>query len=327
MDLAVVIDGDLGVDGQAAADFAVSGAVYHGPPGSRYYQITGIFDDPRTAEKEFFPPSSFAHRRDVVDRIGFWRDPNQLRAPADCEFLLRAAGLRCSFASTGIITVHKFAAGHRYLSYRFPSGLEQERMVERLSAPGGEARVLEEIQKDIADGADNPPIGYARFDDFAAGDLYRRNRRAKGLEKTPPILVDKPQRLTVERFAAGLDWYAPEEHPLHGLFRWSGPNPNPLYLLNVRLTGGFELRIHVIAFADDALAEMLKVDVNDRDVAFVRERNAAGTYMLTVGPVSGPVDDGLVLRFRLPHCVRLPNDPHRRQAGLALSGIEVVPLP
>jgi hypothetical protein len=131
----------------------------------------------------------------------------------------------------------------------------------------------------------------------------------------------------VERFAAGLDWYAPEEHPLYGLFRWSGPNPNPLYLLNVRLTGGFQLRIHVIAFADDALAEMLKVDVNDRDVAFVRERNTAGTYTLTVGPVAGAVDDGIVLRFRLPHCVRLPNDPHHRRAGLALSGIEVVPLP
>src|SRR6202171_3994307 len=47
-------------------DFAVSGAIFHGPPGSRYYQITGMFEDPTTAEREFFPPSSFAHRRDVV---------------------------------------------------------------------------------------------------------------------------------------------------------------------------------------------------------------------------------------------------------------------
>jgi glycosyltransferase involved in cell wall biosynthesis len=308
-------------------DFAVSGAVYHGPPGSRYYQITGIFDDPRTAEKEFFPPSSFAHRRDVVDRIGFWRDPNQLRAPADCEFLMRAAGLGCSFASTKTITVHKFAAGHRHLSYRLPSGLEQERMLERLSAPGGEARVLEEIRKDIADGADNPPIRYVSFDDFAAGDLYRSNRRAKGLEKTPPIPVDKPRRLAVERFAAGLDWYEPEEHPLHGSFRWSGPNPNPLYLLNVRLTGGFLLRIHVLAFADNDVAPLLKLDVNDREMPFVRERDRAGTYVLTVARVAGPVDDGVILRFRLPYCVRLPNDPNHRRAGLALAGIDVVPLP
>jgi glycosyltransferase involved in cell wall biosynthesis len=308
-------------------DFAVSGAVYHGPPGSRYYQITGIFDDSRTAEKEFFPPSSFTHRRDVVDRIGFWRDPNQLRAPADCEFLLRAVGGRCSFASTRTITVHKFAAGHRYLSYRFPSGLEQEHMLDRLSAPGGEARVLEEIQKDIADGADNPPIRYVDFDRFPAGDLYRRNRRTKGLEKTPLVLVDKPRWLPVEGFAAGLDWYQLEGHPLHGSFRWSGPNPNPLYLLNVRLTAGFLLRIHVIAFAHDDLADLLKLDINDREVAFVRGRDTAGAYVLTVEPLAGPVDDGLVLRFRLPRCVRLQNDPHHRRVGFALSGIEVVPLP
>ena len=63
-------------------DFAVSGAVYHGPPGSRFYQITGKFDDPGAASREFFPPSSFAHRRDVVDRIGPWREPGELRAPA-----------------------------------------------------------------------------------------------------------------------------------------------------------------------------------------------------------------------------------------------------
>jgi glycosyltransferase involved in cell wall biosynthesis len=308
-------------------DVAVSGAVYHGPPGSRYYHTTGIFDDSRTAEREFFPPSSFAHRRDIIDRIGLWRDPNQLRAPADCEFLLRAAGLGCSFASTKIITVHKFAAGHRYLSYRFPSGVEQERMLDRLSAPGGEARVLEEIQKDIADGADNLPIRHANFDRFPAGDLYRRNRRTKGLEKTPSVVVDEPRRLAVERFPAGLDWYGLEEHPLHGSFRWSGPNPNPLYLLNVILSGGFQLRIHVMAFANDNLAELLKIDVNDREVGFAREHSTAGTYVLTVAPMAGPVDDGLVLRFRLPHCVRLPNDPYHRRAGLALGAIEVVPLP
>ena len=307
-------------------DFAVSGAVYHGPPGSRYYQITGIFDDPGAAEKEFFPPSSFAHRRDVVDRIGFWRDPNELRAPADCEFLLRAAGQGCTFASSKTITVHKFAAGHRYLSYRFPSGLEQERMVERLRAPGGEARLLEEIQKDIADGADNPPIRYPNFDRFPAGDLYRRNRGTKGLEKTPLIHVDEPRRLTVERFPAGLDWYQLEEHPRGGPFRWSGPNPNPRYLLNVRLMSRFLLRIHLLAFADEDLAELLKLDVNDGEVAFVRERKRDGTYILTVAPMGGPVDDGLVLRFRLPHCVRLRDDPQRRRAGLALSGIEVVPV-
>jgi hypothetical protein len=308
-------------------DFAVSGAVYHAPPGSRYYQTTGIFDDPRTAEREFFPPSSFAHRRDVVERIGFWRDPERIRAPADCEFLLRAAERGCSFASSKTITVHKFAAGHRFLSYRFPSGTEQQRLLERMHAPGGEARILEEIRRDIAEGADHPPIRYSGFDHLAPGELYRRNRRTKGLDKAPPILINGPRRLAVEPFPAGLDWYELEEHPILGFVRWSGPNPNPRYPVNVRLTGGFRLRIHVLAFADQGLAALLELDVNGREAAFIRKRNADGTYILAVETMDGPVGDGLVLRFRLPHCVRLRNDPRHRQAGLALSGIEVVPMP
>jgi glycosyltransferase involved in cell wall biosynthesis len=307
-------------------DFAVSGAVFHGPPGSRYYQLSGTFDDPAAAAKEFFPPSSLAHRRNVVERIGGWRDPDQLHAPADCEFLLRAVEHECTFASTGKITVHKFAAGHRYLSYRFPSNVEQLRMLERLSEDREEARVLEEIQRDIADGADNPPIRYADFDRFGAGDLNRKNRRAKGLEKPPPALIDRPRWVSVERFAAGLDWYDLEEHPVLGAFRWSGPNPNARYLLNVRTTGAFRLRIQVLAFADETLIDSLKLDIDEREVTFVRERNAAGAHILSVELISGPVDDGLVLRFRLPHCVRLRNDPRRRRAGLALSGFEVIPL-
>jgi glycosyltransferase involved in cell wall biosynthesis len=307
-------------------DFAVSGAVYHAPPGSRYYHITGIFDDPRAAERDFFPPSSVAHRREVVERIGLWRDPNEISAPADCEFLLRAARAKCSFASTRAITVHKFAAGHRYLSYRFPSGAEQERMLERLSAPGGEARVLQEIHDDIAAGADNPPMRHANFDRFGAGVVYRRNRRAKGLERVSLTKVDKPLRLAVERFPAALDWYELEEDPRHGPFRWSGPNPNPRYLLNVRSTGTFALRIRILAFAADDLVEPLKLEVNEREVPLARECDGAGTYLLTSGPLTDTAEDGLVLRFRLPRCARLRDDPRQRRAGLALSSIEILPL-
>ena len=124
----------------ANPDFAVSGTVYHAPPGSRYYQFTGIFDDPSAANREFFPPSSLAHRRDVTQKIGVWRDPGDIRAPVDCEFLLRAAARRCTFASTKVITVHKFAAGHRYLFDRFPSSREQQRMLDRLLRADGDAR-------------------------------------------------------------------------------------------------------------------------------------------------------------------------------------------
>ena len=303
-------------------DFAVSGAVYHGPAGSRFYQITGLFDDPRVAAEEFFPPSSFAHRRDVVDRIGSWREPDLLREPADCEFLLRAVARGCSFASTKTITVHKFAAGHRYLSYRYRSGVEQQRMLERLSSEEGEAQLLREIEADIAAGADHPPVRYLDFRAFDRGELYRRNRSAKGLDAGAPIRVDAPTRFPVQDFPAALDWHELERHPRYGPFRWSGPNPNPRYFLSVRLADTFLLRIHVLALADPSLAGTLRLEVNDREVPFTRTRSPTGMHVLTTATMAGSVEDGLVIRPCLARCVRLPDG---RRAGLALSAIEVVP--
>ncbi|HEY8241885.1 MAG TPA: glycosyltransferase [Casimicrobiaceae bacterium] len=307
-------------------DFAVSGAVYHGPPGSRFYQITGRFDDPRVASREFFPPSSIAHRRDVVDRIGPWREPGELRAPADCDFLLRALAAGCTFASTQAITVHKFAAGHRYLSYRLPSGQEQQRMLERLGAPGEEARLLDEIEADIAKGAECPPVRYLDFETYAPGELYRRNLATKGLRAPAPTLVDAPRRFGVDNAPAGLDWHPLEHDPRLGPFRWSGPNPNPRYLLPVRVAGRFALRIRLLAFAEPHLASSLTLDVDGRDAPFAVEPAADGTTVLAVAPLDGPADDGIVVGFHLPRCGRLWRDPRHKRAGLALADIEVVPL-
>jgi glycosyltransferase involved in cell wall biosynthesis len=307
-------------------DVAVSGAVYHGPPGSRLYQITGRFDDPRVASREFFPPSSFAHRRDVVDRIGPWRDPASIRAPADCDFLLRAVEAGCAFASTNAITVHKFAAGHRYLSYRLPAGAEQARMLERLGTPDGEASVLAESDADIAKGADCAPVRYLDFDAYAPGELYRRNLATKGLRATAPVLVDAPRRFDVDDGPAGLDWHALERHPRLGPFRWSGPNPHPRYLVPARVAGPYVLRVRILAFAEPPLAKSLTLEVDGREAAFVAEAAGDGTTVLAVGPIEGRGDDGIVVGFHLPRCGRLWRDPQQKRAGLALAGIEVVPL-
>ena len=307
-------------------DFAVSGAVYHGPPGSRFYQVTGKFDDPRAASREFFPPSSFAHRRDVVDRIGPWRPPGELRAGADAEFLMRAVKAGCTFASTKAITVHKFAAGHRYLSYRFPSGVEQQRMLERLGAPGGEARVLDEIEADIAKGAECSRVGYLDLEPYAPGELYRRNLATKGLRAPITVLVDAPRRFDVDDAPAGLDWHPIERDPRLGPFRWSGPNPNPRYLVPARVAGPFALRIRLLAFAEPQLMSSLTLDVDGRETPFAFETAADGTTVLVVAPLEGPAGDGIVVGFHLPRCGRLWSDPRHKRAGLALADIEVVPL-
>ena len=309
-------------------DFAVSGAVFHTPPGSMYYQFTGIFDDPSVAMREFFPPSSLAHRRDVVPRIGPWRDPRDVSAPVDCEFLLRAAAAGCSFASTKAITVHKFAAGHRYLWYRYPSAHEQQRMQDRLLRPGGEAEVLREIDADLAAGAVAPRIQYFDFSKLAPGQLYREARQSKGLDRPPLVAVDGVVTIAPPTTSAALDWHPVEPHPVHGPCRWSGPNPNPLYLLPVRIERAFHLRIRVLAFADAGVFDGLRIDINDDPAALTKEAIGGGAYDVIARPGSGaPVTDGLKLCFRMPYSVPAPGDPLRRRIGIALGEIRVVPEP
>lgn len=307
-------------------DFAVSGAVYHGPPGSMFYQFTGIFDEPDAVRREFFPPSSFAHKRELTQRIGGWREPDELRAPPDCEFLLRAADNACRFASTKTISVHKFAAGHRYLSYCFPRGNEQEQMLQRLRAPDGDASVLTQILRHVADGANTSVVGQLDFDQFSRGDLYRRNRQNKGLDRATPLLIHKREVLNIESLPTALDWHELMQHPAHGPFRWSGPNPNPAHLLNVRTIGSAELRIHIIAFAAEDLAHSLRIDINDREVEFALEKGSDGTHVLSARSAA-PADDGLAIRFRMPRSIPISTELGTRRAGLALSRVEIMPCP
>src|SRR4029077_8439814 len=157
-------------------------------------------------------------------------------------------------------------------------------------------------------------------------ELFRKNRGNKGLDAPPSAAIENHRWLPVEPFPAGLDWYEVEERWLVGRLRWSGPNPNARYLVNVRLNGKARLRIHILAFAADDLASSLKIEVDERDAPFVCTRDRTGGYVLALEGLVGPVDDGLVLRFRLPRCSRLLNDPGHRRAGLALRGIEIVPV-
>jgi glycosyltransferase involved in cell wall biosynthesis len=106
-------------------DFAVSGCIYYGPKDTELYYVTGMFDWESAPLNHFFPPTSLAHRKAVIDRIGGWRDPRAIAAPVDCDFLLRAAHAGLHFMSTMRVTVHKFAAGHRYLCALKPSSDEQ----------------------------------------------------------------------------------------------------------------------------------------------------------------------------------------------------------
>jgi hypothetical protein len=315
--LAAVLDDDR-------IDFAVSGCIFHGPPGSMYYQYTGLFDDSAAAAHQFFAPSSIAHRRDLIARLGQWRDPREIKPPVDCEFLLRAAESGCRFKSTNAISVHKFAAGHRYLSYRWPSCEEQERMHGALQSPAGDSGVLTRIVRDILGGATTTEIRHIDFDLFPPGELFRRNLCAKGLSEVPIAKLEGRRTFTMDDSPAGLDWF-PLEANSHRPFRWSGPNPNPHYFLPISWPATLLVELHILDFAHDSLAEALTIELNDVFTAMEMKRKPDGTFQFSaISP--GPVTNGLKLQFHLPHNVWRNDHAPARFAGFALNRIEVEPV-
>ena len=211
-------------------DLAVSGAIFHLPNGLPAHQVTGLFGDGEDVGRFFFPPSSLAHRKDVIDRIGPWRMPLEIRAPVDEDLLLRATGAGMRFRSTGVVTVHKFAAGHRYLSYVEPASDEQEAMLEAMAAPDHKARIAAIVADVRARGAFM--TGWDRnFDRFAPGEFARTSRQAKGLTAPEPVPLRGPVTIRHVVENAVLDW---EPNPKRG-FRVALANPRPRLL--IPLTG------------------------------------------------------------------------------------------
>jgi glycosyltransferase involved in cell wall biosynthesis len=188
------------------ADFIVGGCVYHTPPGTGLYYIHGLFEHPDAAFMHFFPPSSVAHQRDVTERIGLWRDPRSIVSPVDQDFMSRAAVAGLKFISTGAIAVHKFAAGHRYLSYLRVSSDEQQEILEALTsgtAPDP-AQILATAKRD---GTFMMPTPTNLEEAYKPGFLFELNRQNKGISRPQlsPLLKRTVIRQTDEGRA--MDWH------------------------------------------------------------------------------------------------------------------------
>lgn len=116
------------------ADFIISGCALY-PPGIDRVRVTGVFQDDDAKYTHFFPPSSLTHTKDALGSIGPWADPMSVDLPVDVELQCRAADAGMTFVSTKKITVHKFTAGNRYLSYLVTESDEQLSMLAQTKAP------------------------------------------------------------------------------------------------------------------------------------------------------------------------------------------------
>ena len=207
-------------------DFVASGCIFYGPRGSDDDYVTGMFDMPDAPYKHFFPPTSIAHRRDVTARMGTWRNPHTLKCPLDNEFLLRAAHAGMKFASTEVITSHKFAAGNRYLSYLRVSCDEQREFLSALRK--SEIDVTAIVSKAEMEGR-YMIFQYGDYSMHPEGFLFEQNKKRKGISR--PALQPLKQCVVMEQTdePRGSDWHGLELKNGR-LYRWSGPNPKPKIL-------------------------------------------------------------------------------------------------
>lgn len=304
-----------------APDFAVSGAIFHMPNGAAAGQVTGLFEDGEAAQfTHFFPPSSIAHRADVMRRIGWWRAPEQISAPVDCDLLLRAARAGMRFAPTNAVTVHKFAAGHRYLSYLEQTSDEQRRMASRLEEAGADRWVEREVERSRREGT-FMIHRYPDFDHFGLGELAEQNARRKGLRAAVAEPLAGPVRIAQPHDDAVLDWTG---EPVRGL-RWATLNPRPRMLVPHSFAGTAMAEI-AIAHADGNALGGLAVSCNGETVEAAVSRPVRGPdgwEATAYAPLPLRSVGHSIVTFELTFAQR-PLPPGR---GIGVGEVRLAPLP
>ena len=114
------------------ADFASSLVQMIGPEGSNYREVAGIYPDGGYTGAKGLPVSGVLHRRDVVSRIGDWKDYRTVWRNPDVDFEVRAVEAGMRFVSTGELTVFKFNSSIRKNCYREKPFHEQLACIRRI---------------------------------------------------------------------------------------------------------------------------------------------------------------------------------------------------
>lgn len=243
---------------ESGLDFAVSGVICHLPKGLPGSLVMGLFAQDADKHRFFFPPSCFAHRKSVVDRIGDWRMPLEVRPPVDEEFLLRAVAADMRFQSTGRITVHKFTAGDRYLIYLRPESHEQSEMLADLNNPTHQARMDAIVR--VSRRMGRYMIQWKRdYQHLEPGERVRLVRATKGISRPAPRPLGRGTTIRHRPEPSAHDWLT---RPILGI-RFHGRNPAPRQLLPFTATTSASLSFRAV-HPDRHALETLKLDVNDQ---------------------------------------------------------------
>jgi hypothetical protein len=313
---------------RSGCDVAVSGCVYHGPPSTNLCLVTGIADD-LDARHHFFPPTSFAHRSALASEIGGWRGPLMISAPVDADFLLRSVQAGAQFVSTGEVTAHKFAAGHRYLSYLDPSSVEQDDMLAAIRSGTVDRKVFADYIARAKAAGTFMIAGYLDFASLQPGDLYRQNRSNKGIDRAVPVPLTGETFVPQSTEPRALDWYAAEtSDDGAGVFRWSGPSLQPKLL--IPFTGDMRARIslHLSDFDPVGVIDSIRLEFNGAAIEHrTRRDHRARVDLELTGQLLPAKPSVLTLILARAFCPAESTDSSdRRQLGVIATGFTIAPV-
>lgn len=316
---------------RTGADLAYAVAILYGPPGSGIRGVTGLLPASPDEPLRHVPPSSFMHRRDVVARVGPWKDHRTLRVAHDYDLLRRIWEDRRSFVSTGKLSAFKFTTSWRPDAYRIRSTEEQAEWTRRMET---ERDFLERELLDLVTAyATCRTVEIGASADAPPGEIVESSKIYKGAVAAPPPETRTDRlRFEPDQPQPGLEWHGVERDPRHGAFQWSGPATSSSLHLPLVNDRDLEITFRVLHWLAPDVVDSLRLEVNGEPVVLTRRADEAGAALFdgrlpaaALAQSSGAPR----LTFRVSRTVAPveldPASVDRRRLGVALNWIEVRP--
>jgi glycosyltransferase involved in cell wall biosynthesis len=316
---------------RTGADLAYSVAILYGPPGSGIRGVTGLLAPQPGEPLRHLPPTSLMHRRDVVARIGPWKDHRTIRLPHDYEFVLRIWQQRQSFVATGRVSAFKFTASWRPDIYRTHSTEEQAEWTRRLETePDFRERELLDLVRAYAT---SRAVEIGAEPDAPPGEVVERSKAFKGVAAAlPPEARTATLRFAFDHVLPGLEWHGIERDPRHGTFQWSGPGTKSSLLLPLANDRDLEIAFRVLHCLAPDILDSLRLEVNGEPVALARRTDKSGGVLFTgrlpaaaLASTPGPPRLTFLVSRTVSPVELDPASGDRRRLGLAFNWIEVRP--
>jgi hypothetical protein len=313
------------------ADLAYAVSMVYGPAESGMRFVMGLLGEDGYTEQDFLPPSSFLLRRELLERIGPWRQPGELSVPIDYELLRRALRAGAVFAGTDELTTFKFNAAFRRDVYRHKETTDQEAMLARIET-GVDFRQAEwaALVRCFMTGrswATTVPDG---LDQLAPGAIHAHNLRFKGITAAPvPQRLRQTLRIALTEDTPGFEWHLLEQVEPFGSFRWSGPSTKASITLPVPGDQPVAIAIRILFVVTPETLSGLRVLLNGTAVGGTLERHPDGTYLLRIRyDGSAAAGDPVLLTFEVPRTrsfAELGRGADIRPLGIAVNWVEVAP--